>query len=261
MAFVRKPGIRWVASQVERFKREGANYNRRVKRAWDRYGYEGQPPTVDLDALSSDIQDSRELNRTIAQWRRFNERTRPGSTKPVESGGHIVPAQMVREQRYAVRLENVKRRKLINEIAPGYDEMTPIQQATVLANKNLSHVKVPKNANPLDALGKFGMYGHSDAEYADNYISTLQDVAGSDRDFDEVIETIERLKEENPYALRVIFENADNDDEIEIGFIYKSDKSYDQTPWGDTSVNGRRISGKKSRIIDFWKRQGGQWLS
>lgn len=246
---------------MERFKREGANYNRRLRRAWKRYGYEGKAPIVHLDALSSEIQDSNELNRTIAQWRRFNERINPGSTRPVESGGHVVPAQMVKEQRYAVRRENMKRRNVLNEIAPGYDNMTPIQQATVLANKNLFQLKLSQNANPLDAIGKFGMYGASDAEYADRYISTLQDVAGSDPDFDEVIDVIERLKLENPYALRAIFENSENDDEVEIGFIYKSDKSYDQTPWEDDSHKGKRIAGKKTRIRNFWKRQADQWLS
>ena len=60
--------IRWVGSQVERFWREGRNYNRRLRAAWKRNGYSGEAPVVDLSRLKDEIQTGAELNRQVAQF-------------------------------------------------------------------------------------------------------------------------------------------------------------------------------------------------
>lgn len=252
--------IRWVASQVERFWREGRNYNRRLRAVWKRNGYSGEAPVVDLSRLKDEIQTGAELNRQVAQFKRFNAVTNPSGMQPVETAdGSIVPKQLVREQVYANRRENMRRRETLYEIAPDYDELSNVEKATLLANKNLSPQKLPKGANPLDELGKFGYFSQSDREYADKYVDTLRTVAGSDADFEQVYDIVERLKNENPYALRVIFENSANDPEVTIDFIYR-ENSADKTPWNDWSEGGRNFRGKKSRIINFWRAKADEYL-
>lgn len=252
--------IRWVASQVERFLREGRNYNRRLKAAWKRNGYTGEAPKVDLARLKEDITTGAELNRQIAQFKRFNASTNPSGMQPVTvADGSVVPRQLVREQTYALRRENMRRKRTLYEMEPGYDDLSNVEKATLLANKNLTPQQLPKGANPLDDLGKFGYFGTSDREYAEKYIDTLRTVAGSDPDFDRVYEIVERLADENPYALRVIFENSANDPEVTIDFVYQ-DKSADKTPWNDYSERGRNFKGKKSRIIKFWEGKADEYL-
>lgn len=253
-------GIRWVRSQVERFWRDGRNYNRRLKAAWKRNGYSGTAPTVDLSRLKDEIATGAELNRQIAQFRRFNAVSNPSGMEPVTTAdGNVVPRQLVREQSYALRRENMRRKRTLYEIAPDYDDLTNLEKATLLANKNLSPQQLPQGKNPLDELGKFGYYTVSDREYAEKYVDTLRTVAGSDADFDEVYNTVERLASENPYALRVIFENSANDPEVTIDFVYR-DNSADKTPWSDYSERGRNYRGKKSRIINFWRRKADEYL-
>lgn len=254
-------GIRWVRSQVERFWREGRNYNRRLKAAWKRNGYSGSAPVVDLSRLKDEIATGAELNRQIAQFRRFNAISNPSGMEPVTTAdGNVVPRQLMREQSYALRRENIRRKRTLYEIAPDYDELTNVEKATLLANKNLSPQQLPLGKNPLDELGKFGYYSVSDREYADKYVDTLRTVAGSDADFDEVYSIVERLASVNPYALRLIFENSSNDPEVTIDFIYPDEKSADKTKWNDWSESGRRFKGKKSRIINFWRRKADEYL-
>lgn len=253
--------IRWVASQVERFYREGRNYNRRLRNAWKRNGYSGTAPVVDLAKLKDDITTGQELKRQIAQFKRFNAVTNSSGLEPVRvNDGSIVPRQLIREQTYANIRENRRRRKILNQIHPGFDDLSNLEKAALLANKNLSPQHLPKGQNPLDALGKFGYYSTSDREYAEKYIDTLQTVAGSDSDFDEVYEIVNRISEENPYALRVIFENSENDPEVTIGFIGSGGESPDKTPWNDYSEGGRTFFGKKSRIINFWRKKADEYL-
>lgn len=253
--------ISWVASQVERFYREGRNYNRRLRAAWKRNGYSGSAPVVDLAKLKDEITTGRELNRQIAQFKRFNAVTNSSGMEPVRvNDGSIVPKQFIREQTYARIRENKARRKALYEIAPDFDELSNLEKATFLANKNLTPQQLPKGVNPLDELGKFGYYSSSDREYAEKYIDTLKTVAGSDADFDEVYSIIERIADENPFGLRVIFENSNNDPEVTIDFIYKSDKSADKQPWEDYSEGGRNFKGKKSRIINFWRKKADEYL-
>ena len=175
--------IRWVASQRERFFREGRAYNRRLRAAWKREGYPGKPPTVNLTALfessvnremDSQIRTGADLNRTIASWKRFNESKRPGSTKPVAlDTGEVVPEYFVRERRNQVAQENHRRNKAKRNLYPDWDELDAVERATAMANKNLHPVEHPPGwENPLDKLGKFGVLGRSDQIYSVRYIDS-----------------------------------------------------------------------------------------
>lgn len=220
-----------------------------MREAWKRNGYDGEPPTVNLADYREAIQTGAELNRIVEQWRRFSERTNPGSTRPVEYNGHIVPAQMVKEARYKVIRENKLRKRMLYEIHPEFDGYEPWEQATALANKNLH--KVTKIDNPLEELSRELMM--TDRSYAARYTETLRDVAGSDPEIDAIAEAILDMNDDNPALMRSIFENSKYDEVLNIDFIYKPDKSADRTPWEDTEENGMTLSGKRSRIIRFWK--------
>lgn len=249
MALGRSGGIRWVASQVERFQREGRNYNRRVRAAWKRYGYEGDAPTVNLAELRSQIETGADLNRVIAQWRRFNENARPGSTRPVEHNGHVVPAQMVKEARYAVRRENARRKALLYDVHPTFDEYEPWEKATAYANKNLH--PITKVDNPLEVISNELLL--SDRSYTTRYTETLLDVAGSDPEIEAIAEAILDMDDNDPATLRQIFENSKYDQVINIDFIYDAERSADKTPWDDYREGAYQLQGKRNQIVNFWR--------
>lgn len=231
-----------------------------MRAAWKRYGYEGEPPTVNLAEMRDAIRTGDELNRIVAQWQRFNEAKRPGSTQPVEHNGQIVPAQMVREARFAARRENTRRKQMMLDIHPDYEVMTPVEKATAMANKNLHPVDPDTFVNPLDAMGSFGMYGKSDPEYMVKYVDTLLTVAGSDPEMRDLAERIEELMDANPYAMRKILENSKYDQVLNIDFIYRPSDSADKTPWEDYGEQGRKFSGKRSQIIRFWQEKFNEYL-
>lgn len=205
---------------------------------------------MNLTELKGQIETGAELNRIVNQWRRFNENTRPGSTRPVEYNGHVVPAQMVKEARYKVRRENRRRRELLYDIHPAYDDYEPWEQATALANKNLHPVKVEPTTNPLEVMSM--NYLVSDDVYALRYADTLRNV---DDSLSYLADAIERFADADPERLRKILENARYDQVLNIDFIYKPEDSADKTPWKDYREGNIKFAGKRSQIITFWERE------
>lgn len=226
-----------------------------MRAAWKRYGYEGDAPTVNLAELKGQIETGAELNRVIAQWRRFNENARPGSTRPVEHNGRVVPAQMVREARYAVRRENQRRKALLYDIHPEFDDYEPWEQATAYANKNIH--PITKIDNPLETIANELLL--TDRSYATRYTETLLDVAGSDPEIEAIAEAILDMDDADPARLRHIFENSKYDQVINIDFIYDTEQtggrrtSSDRTSWNDYTEAGYQLQGKRTQIVNFWK--------
>lgn len=208
---------------------------------------------MNLAELKGQIETGAELNRIVAQWRRFNENTRPGSTRPVEHNGHIVPAQSVKEARYKLIRENRRRREMLYDIHPAYDDYEPWEQATALANKNLHPVRQSPDYNPLDAISFDMML--SDSEYGLKYADTLRNIHGSDGEISEIADAIERMMDDDPVKLRKLLENSRYDPVLNIDFIYRPEDSVDKTPWDDYTEAGMRFSGKRSQLVSFWKRE------
>lgn len=259
--------IRWVGSQVERFFKAGRAYNRRLRAAWKREGYSGEPPTVDLNAIyeasrrgeESPINTRNDLNRLINTWNRFNEVKRPGSTRPVTTeSGEVVPRYFVTERRNQIAQENRKRNKVRRNLYPEWDDLDNVDKAIALSNKNLHPLDYPDGENPLDKIGKFGVYSSSDQEYAVRYADTLESLYSKDKDLMEVVEIINRLSIENPLGLREVFENPMNDDVTSINFIYE--ESSNMTSWVDYERAGRQRKGRRRQIIEFWKEVEREYL-
>lgn len=105
--------------------------------------------------------------------------------------------------------------------------------------------------NPLDRLGKFGRYEDSDASYAIRYSDTLQDLFGNDGELLDVARILERLVDENPAALREIFENPMYDDVTALNFVYEQG-SPNMTSFQNYTIRGQEYKGRRQQVVDFW---------
>lgn len=257
-------------------RREARNYNRRLRRAWKRYGYDGQPPTVsaaeiirsskdrDLDAQ---VRTADDLNKMIKQWNRFNEIKRPGSTKPhILETGEFVPEFFVQERKRWVREENKRRKAAFRDIYP--DEAYPfetfskdaIEMASKIANKNLHPLSFDEGfENPLDRLGKFGRYSESDRQYAVRYGDTIAELFPEDVDMLDISRILERFVDEDPMALREIFENPMYDDVTAINFVYESGSPF-MSSFQNYEIKGNQYKGRRQQVIDFWNQMEEKYL-
>lgn len=240
-----------------------------MRRAWKKYGYDGQPPTVSAAEIIKSSKDRElyavvrtadDLNKMIRQWQRFNEVKRPGSTKPhMLETGEMVPEYFVQERKRWVRQENRKREQVLDELYPSglFDitsDTSPLYDLAVKASgKNILPISYNEGReNPLERLGKFGRYEDSDASYAIRYVDTLNDLFGdNDIELADVSRILERFVDENPLALRTIFENPKNDDVTAINFIYEQG-SPNMTSFENYTIRGREYKGRRQQVIDFW---------
>lgn len=210
--------------------------------------------------LDAPVRTADDLNKIIRQWQRFNEVKRPGSTKPhVLETGERVPEYFIQEWKRWIRQENRKREQVLEELYPSglfnvSAETSPLYDLAVKASgKNILPVSFNEALeNPLDRLGKFGRYGDSDAAYAVRYADTLQDLFGdNDIELADVSRILERFVDENPLALRAIFENPKNDDVTAINFIYEQG-SPNMTSFENYTLRGVEYKGRRQQVIDFW---------
>lgn len=242
-----------------------------MKRAWKRNGYPGKPPTVNLNEVyrasverdrDSTIKTGADLNKTIASWKRFNERTRPGSTKPtVLETGEIVPEYFVRERRNQVIQENRNRMKTKRNLYPNWEELDAVERAAAMANKNMHMEPKPDGwENPLDRMGKFGMMSRSDQAYSLRYTETLESLFSKDPELEEIAEIVEAISIANPQALREIFENPAYDDVTAISFLYDEGESPFLQPAEDYEFHGRKRKGRRTMVKEFWRKMADVYL-
>ena len=247
-----------------------------MRRAWKKYGYDGQPPVVsaaeiirsskdrDLDAP---VRTADELNKTIRQWQRFNEVKHPGSTRPhILETGEFVPEYFVRERKRWLKAENKKRKAAFKEIYseevypfdnPSYDA---IEMASKIGGKNLHPLAFDEAFdNPLDRLGKFGRYSDSDRVYAARYGDTIEELFPKDAGMLDISRILARFVDEDPMALREIFENPMYDDVTAINFVYEEGSAF-MTSFQNYEIKGKQYAGRRQQVIDFWSEMEEKYL-
>lgn len=247
-----------------------------MRRAWKKYGYDGQPPVVsaaEIIRLSKDrdldapVRSADELNKMIRQWQRFNEVKHPGSTQPhILETGEFVPEHFVRERKRWLKAENKKRKAAFKEIYseevypfdnPSYDA---IEMASKIGGKNLHPLAFDEAFdNPLDRLGKFGRYSDSDRVYATRYGDTIEELFPEDAGMLDISRILARFVDEDPMALREIFENPMYDDVTAINFVYEEGSSF-MSSFQNYEIKGKQYAGRRQQVIDFWSEMEVKYL-
>lgn len=178
-----------------------------------------------------------------------------------------MPEYFVQERRRWVRDENRKRAKVVEALYPSglFDissDTPPMYDLAVkAAGKNILPVSYSENfENPLDRMGKFGRLGDSDATYAVRYSDTLEELFGEkDVVLADIGRILERFVDENPLALREIFEDPRNDDVTAINFIYEQG-SPNMTSFDNYELEGKKYKGRRQQVIDFWNQMEEKYL-
>lgn len=239
-----------------------------MRRAWKKYGYDGQPPTVSAAEIiksskerefDAPVRTADDLNKIIRQWQRFNEVKHPGSTRPhILETGEFVPEYFVRERKRWVRAENKRRKQafrgIYSEEAYPFDSPSSdaIEMAGKIAGKNLHPLTFDEAfENPLDRLGKFGRYSDSDRAYATRYGDTIAELFPNDADMLGISRILDRFVDEDPMALREIFENPMYDDVTAINFVYEGGSPF-MSSFQNYEIKGKQYKGRRQQVIDFW---------
>lgn len=209
--------IRWNANQQARLKSAVAKYNAAVTRMVNSGRYDVVPLKTSYQHEKERIRTRDELYKRERQLLRVLVKNNKKALTPVEVNGEVAPMYLVQEERYARRSINLRRRKLLHELYPNWEEYTPVQKASRLSDKNLTPVKFKGvSGSRLESFRAMEYTGVFD--YVDNYLAAWRYWSRDAPSYSSVEETIARFRDEAPDKLILIFEG--NYDEATIDYIY-----------------------------------------
>lgn len=187
----------------------------------------------------------RALNQRVEQLRRILKSVRSDAWDVVTMpDGKTAPKYMRREMQYARRTVNARRRALKYSLYPDFDEMTPVQKAAALSDKNMAEYEDWLSSGE-DLQTLLDEEYLSDRQYMNNYIETMRGIPAWDPYSSSIISKIERILQVRG-ALRWIMEGRF--DEATIEYIYPS------------SAYQEPFSSRQQNVIRFWDRMVEKWL-
>lgn len=209
--------IRWNANQQKRLKEAVRKYNAAITRMVKTGRYDVLPLKTSFQHEKERIRTRDELYKRERQLLRILVKNNKKALDPVNVDGEIAPMYLVQEERYARRSINLRRKKMLDELYPNWEEYTPVQKASRLADKNLTPIKYRgvsgyrlESYRSMEYTGVF--------EYVDNYLAAWRMWSHDAPSYSSVEEIIARFRNEKPDKLILIFEG--NWDEATIEYIY-----------------------------------------
>lgn len=187
----------------------------------------------------------RALDQRVAQLRRILKSVRSDAWDVVTMpDGGTAPKYLRREMQYARRTVNARRRALKYSLYPDFDDMSRVQQASALSDKNLTEYEDFLNSGE-DLYTLLEEEYLSDRVYMNNYIDTMKGIPAWDAYSAEIIDKINRILKVRG-ALRWIMEGRF--DEATIEYIYPS------------SAYQEPFTIRQRKVIEFWDEMEEKWL-
>lgn len=227
--------IRWVTSQVNRLKRAVANFNRTI--TWLEKKYDGMvelPNRVNFNEEKANITSGTDLNRRVKQLNRILVKNNPNAQSVVDGKLNYLK----REIQYAKRYNDKKRRELRKSLYPEWDNMSKVEQATALANKNISDL-IGEYTSAQDLTYLWNLQYHGRNAKVSNYIEQWEKYNGDS----SVVNAILKIQSYDANLLDELFEGPW--DEVDIEYIYPSTTVY----------RGENVILRHYKIIEFWNEQ------
>lgn len=223
--------IRWTSKQVRALERAVNKYNSEVTSMENSGLYDVTPNRTTMTREQNLIETRDELVRRIDELTRITEN---GADSIVDMNGVSAPKYLKDEIGNALDSINARRRNQRDEILG--DTVSAAQEYTMYSNKNLADLNgvYYTDGDDLDVL--LEEYYPQTYHYAEQYKAQWEQYNGDPM----VSDVIDYMAENYPDELNLIFESGD--DEVEINYIYSSDKSSDKTP----EVN------RHKNIKDYW---------
>lgn len=237
--------ISWNSAQERRLRTAVSKYNAAISRMEKSGKYDVLPNKTTIAREKNFIETRDELYQREKELGRILVKNKPDALDIVGMDGYTAPKYLADEIKYAIRSINERRRnqreQLLTRANSFRDEIpnnvvSPLDEITMLSNKNLINLNEDNyfNGDDLDVLLD-EMYPQT-YKYAELYKEQWEQYNGDPM----VSDVIDYMAENYPDELNLIFESGD--DEVEINYIYSSDKSSDKTP----EVN------RHKNIKDYW---------
>lgn len=201
--------------------------------------YELVPNTTSVEQEKSRIHIRNDLYQREKELRRINLSVAPDAQDPIEYKGAVVPRYLAREIENTKHVINRERRKARYEMYPGWDEMTPFEQAEHMADGNIGDMEgdyfTPDDFDDL----KNHQYSENDATYFANYIKVWHEYCVVPKYEQEVVDNIEWLLNNRPGVIRMILDRGYVQAKIEYIYGWSADM---------TDVFTRHHN-----IVEFWQ--------
>lgn len=225
--------IRWTSKQLRKLEKAINKYNSEVTSMEQSGLYDVTPNRTTLTRERNLIETRQELARRVDELSRITE---DSASNVVDMNGVSAPQYLRDEIGNTLDSINERRRNQREEILSGNEDILPNQEYTMYSNKNLADLNgvYYTDGDDLDVL--LEEYYPQTYKYAELYKEQWEQYNGDPM----VSDVIDYMAENYPDELNLIFESGD--DEVEINYIYSSDKSSDKSP----EVN------RHKNIKDYW---------
>lgn len=179
------------------------------------------------DVVPNRTSVERELDTYISDKRSFNDRvkqlkriTNKDAAKPVVRYGIVVPKYFRDEVKNAVRQSDTRRAATRLELFPNWGEMTSVEKAEALSNKNLEPLFEEDyySAEMFDYLME-DIFPNMDKK-SQGYINVWLDNGGDEYTASHILE----MANENPEGFRRLMESPDIEKDIE--YIYPTEGDF-----------------------------------
>lgn len=232
-----QPSIRWRARDVAALKSAVTAYNRTVTILRKRYGDDVELPyKTTLEDERARISTRREFNQMMKTLGNILVRNKPGAQDMVtDSRGVKTIRYIVDENKRLARLKRIQSKWDIRREYPGFEDLSPAEQATLLSDSDLDLSGKPR-------VGAAGLEQAKDAvgsklaQYVRNYLNEWIKNGGSI----EVVRMVQELERQRPAELEHLFEESYA--EFTIDYIYPN----------ELSAYSEDIGVRYSKVEAFW---------
>lgn len=240
----RLPQIRWTGSQVKRLRDAVSSFNRTITNLLRRFsGTEFEeviPNKVTVNEMKSLIHDRKDLAYVEKDLTSILKKNDP-TAQEIGSNGQLNWTRKAHQRQN--RRENERTKKAIEQsYGSVWDDMTQVEKATAMSNKNIREVKEDDYTTPDELIERWSDYANTRrGRYVDNYIDVLKRV-NTEGDFvNDLASIIEEIQEIDPEYLYNLFEYPY--ESLSIDYIYV--ESTDKTAYAK----------RKKTIQEFWYEQ------
>ena len=201
--------------------------------------YELVPNLTSVEKEKERIKTRNDLYQREKELRRINLSVAPDAQDPIEYKGAVVPRYLAREIENTKHVINAERRRVRYKLYPGWDEMTPFEQAKHEVDGNIGDLEGDYSTpDDFDDV-KDQQYSEKEFNYVTNYTSVWHEYCLIRKYEQQVVDDILWLYENRPGAITEILAKGYIQAQVEYIYVDSADMT-------DSYI-------RHHNIVDFWQ--------
>ena len=233
------------AVQLSKLRKAVRSYNSAIGRLSASGKFTSVPFKTSMAREKEFISSAQDLNLRVKQLRRILTTEKKGTQDPVEFHGEVMPKYMRDEIKNIIKSSNERRKAIRSELFPDFDELTPIQQAPLLSNKNLMPLDEADYSTPQDYEDLLEEEYPNIPFKAELYIDTWLSNKGDP----EIARIIREIATENPDGFKKLMESPDIEKDVE--YVYPDE----QTAKTRGSAYKEPMINRYNKAAAYWRQQ------